>query len=155
MFNSAFVIEQGRIVGRFAKAYPNEPGVAAGREFPVFDRGGTRYGINICNDANHPDAAARIAEQGAGAILYPLNNMLRPEVAERWRERSVENLIARARQTGCWIASADVAGPSVAGSSGDRISYGCTAIVAPDGTIVSRVEELREGVAMWDVSAYP
>ena len=34
IYSSAFVIERGRISGRFAKAYPNEPGVAAGREFP-------------------------------------------------------------------------------------------------------------------------
>lgn len=146
IFNSAFVIESGQIAGRYAKAYPNEPGVAAGSDFPTFVRSGVRYGLNICNDANHGDAAERIASQSADLILYPLNNMLRPETAERWREKSLANLVDRARQTDCWIASADVAG-----TSDGLLSYGCTAIVAPDGQVVARVPELSEGAVVYDV----
>lgn len=148
VFNSAFVIEEGRIIGRYAKAHPNEPGVSPGHAFPTFVRSGVRYGINICNDANHADAADRIARQGADLILYPLNNMLPPATADRWREKSIANLVDRARQTGCWIASSDVAGVS-----GDRMSYGCTAIVAPDGSVVARVPELGAGVAVYDIPA--
>ena len=74
--NSAFVVEHGRVVGRYAKAYPNEPGVVAGTEYPVFRRSGLCYGINICNDANQPIAAQRLADQRTSLILYPLNNML-------------------------------------------------------------------------------
>jgi predicted amidohydrolase len=144
IFNSAFVIEEGRISGRYAKAYPNEPGVTAGSDFPTFVRSTVRYGINICNDANH--AAEQTAQQGAGLILYLLNNMLPPAGAERWREKSIANLVARARQTGCWIASSDVTG-----ACEGLMSYGCTAIVAPDGQIVARVPELNEGVAVYDV----
>ncbi|WP_066726932.1 carbon-nitrogen hydrolase family protein [Sphingomonas pituitosa] len=145
-FNSAFVIEAGHIVGRYAKAHPNEAGVTPGAEFPVFTRSCLRYGINICNDANHPEAAARLVEQGAQLILYPLNNLLRPAIAERWRAKSLANLVARARETGCWVVSADVAG-----SCGGRLSYGCTVIVSPGGDVIARVRELDEGVAMVDL----
>jgi len=148
VFNSAFVIEAGRVVGRYAKAHPNEPGVTAGGDFPSFRRSGVEYGVNICNDANHPDAAQRIADQGARLLLYPLNNMLRSETADRWREKSVENLIDRARQTGCWVASSDVTG-----TSGNLMSWGCTAIVTPEGGIVARVPELSEGVAVYEIPA--
>jgi predicted amidohydrolase len=144
--NSAFVIERGRIVGRTAKAHPNEDGVRAGDGAPIFARGALRFGIAICNDANYPETAERIARQGAALICYPLNNMLRPETADTWRSRSIENLQARARQTGCWIASADVSG-----SYDGLISHGCTAIVAPDGTIMARAVEGREGVALFDI----
>lgn len=146
VFNSAFVVEEGRIVGRYAKAYPNEPGVAAGSNFPTFVRSAVRYGINICNDANHADGAEQIAQQGAELILYPLNNMLPPATAERWREKSLANLMDRARQTGCWIVSSDVTG-----ASGGLLSYGCTTIVAPDGHVVARVPELSAGVAVYDI----
>lgn len=146
IYNSAFVIERGRISGRYAKAYPNEPGVAAGCDVPTYVRGTVRYGINICNDANHPDAAQQVANQGADLILYPLNNMLPPATAERWREKSLANLVTRARETRCWVASSDVAG-----TSEGLLSYGCTAIVAPDGFVVARVPELSEGVAVYDV----
>lgn len=146
--NNALVIEGGRVVGRYAKAHPNEPGIVSGTRFPVFERAGVRYGINICNDANHPEAAARLADQGADLILYPLNNLLRPETAARWRERSLANLVARAAQTGCWIVSADVAG-----EAGDRVSYGCSAILSPDGAVVARVPELQDGAVIWEVHA--
>ncbi|MFL0587737.1 carbon-nitrogen hydrolase family protein [Sphingomonas olei] len=148
VFNSAFVIEAGQVVGRYAKAHPNEPSVTAGSDFPTFLRSGVRYGVNICNDANHPDAAQRVADHGARLILYPLNNMLRSETADRWREKSVANLIDRARQTGCWVASSDVTG-----TSGNLMSWGCSAIVTPEGNVVARVQELNEGVAVYDIPA--
>jgi len=150
VFNNAIVIAHGAVRGRYAKAHPNEPGVTAGTDFPIFEQAGCRFGINICNDANHPDAAQRVADQRADLILYPLNNMLPPAVADRWRARSIANLQARARQTGCWIASADVTG-----TLGDRISHGCTAIVNPAGEVVARVEEGIAGVAMADIPIAP
>lgn len=143
--NNALVIEAGRIVGRYAKAHPNEPGVTPGTAFPVFHRAGLRYGINICNDANYPQAAASVAAGGAALILYPLNNLLRPDTAERWRARNLANLVARAQETGCWVASADVNG-----TAADRVSYGCTAIIAPTGEVVAQVPELEEGIALFD-----
>ncbi|CAN5527483.1 hypothetical protein BH10PSE14_BH10PSE14_19460 [soil metagenome] len=147
IFNSAFVLEGGAVAGRYAKVHPNEPGVTAGDDWPVFVRAGLRYGINICADANHPATAQRLADGGARLICYPLNNMLPIATADRWRERSVANLQARARQTGCWVAAADVTG------AGDGlVSHGCTMIVAPDGAIVARVEEGREGVALFDIA---
>jgi 5-aminopentanamidase len=144
--NSALVIENGCVIGRYAKAYPNEPGVIAGTGFPIFERSGIRYGINICNDANYPDAAKRVADQRATLILYPLNNMLKRQIAGRWRQKSVANLIARARQTGCWVTSADVVG-----GTGDSLSYGCTMVVNPDGNIVSRVSEGIEGTTVFEM----
>jgi len=146
VFNSAIVIHAGRVVGRYAKAHPNEPGVTAGTDFPTFVGSGIRYGVNICNDANHPGTAQHMADQGARLILYPLNNMLPLATADRWREKSLANLIDRARQTGCWVASSDVTG-----TSGDLVSYGCTAIVTPEGRVVAQVPEGREGVAVYDV----
>jgi predicted amidohydrolase len=146
VFNSAVVIEHGRIMGRYAKAHPNEDGVTPGTTFPLYTRSARRYGINICNDANYPQAAASVAAQGAELILYPLHNLLRPETAERWREKSLDNLAARARETGCWIASADVTG-----TADGRLSYGCTAILSPAGKVVARVQELQEGVALFDL----
>ncbi len=145
--NCALVIERGCVVGRYAKRHPNEPSVVAGDASPVFARAGVRYGINICNDANYSETARKLADQGAAMICYPLNNMLSPETAERWRGRSVENLRARARETGCWIVSADVTG-----SHGALVSHGCTMIVRPDGTIAARVAEGTEGVAIHDVT---
>jgi len=146
IFNSAFVIERGHIIGRYAKAHPNEPGISPGSDFSTFVRSGCRYGMNICNDANHADAAGQLARQGARLILYPLNNMLKPVTATRWRAKSLINLQNRACETNCWIASSDVTG-----ETDGLISYGCTAIIAPDGQVMAQVPEQQEGIVIHDV----
>ena len=94
-------------------------------------------GINICNDANYSNAALNISRQrGARLLCYPLNNMLSPATANRWRHRSVANLQQRAIETGCWVVSSDVVG-----THRDKMSYGCTCIVRPDGVVVQRAIE--------------
>jgi predicted amidohydrolase len=145
-FNSAAVIRRGRVLGAYAKTHPNEPGFQAGTEYPTFEASGWQFGVNICNDANYPEAAHRLSEQGATLICYPLNNMLSPGTALKWRFRSVENLRQRARETGCWVVSADIVG-----QCGSRMSYGCTCIVRPDGTMAARVSEGNEGTALFDL----
>lgn len=147
IFNSAMVVEHGAITGVYAKAHPLEDGCTAGMDFPVWNKRAWRFGINICNDTNHPETAARLLTQGVNLIIVPINNMLRPKKADLCRELAVETLQNVARRTGCWIASADVTGP---GNDG-WFSYGCTLIARPDGTVVSRAKELAEDVAVFDL----
>lgn len=142
-YNAAAVIHSGELAGIYAKNHPNERAFLPGGASPVFRRRDLPYGINICADANFPASAMRLRDNGAQLICYPLNNLLAPATADRWRERSVQNLQARAMETGCWVASSDVVG-----RYGDKFSYGCTCIVNPDGVIVARVEEGAEGVIM-------
>ncbi|MFZ6781367.1 carbon-nitrogen hydrolase family protein [Undibacterium sp. Ji83W] len=150
IYNSAAVIRQGQVMGVYAKRHPNERGVLAGTASPVFDRSGFSYGINICNDANYPDCAAELSTQGAQLLCYPLNNMLTAATADKWRSKSIDNLRQRAMETGCWVASADVVG-ALLGAHENKISHGCTCIVAPDGSIVARVEEGSEGAIVFDI----
>lgn len=149
IFNTAMVVSDGSLVGSYSKRHPNEPAFEAGDTYSVFDIHEHRYGINICNDANYPESALAVSAQGANLLCYPLNNMLRPEVAEKWRSKSLDNLIARAKDTSCWIISSDVVG-----RSDGKISYGCTCIVSPAGLVVSRVDEGLEGVATFDIEKY-
>jgi len=62
--NVALVLRAGEIAGVYAKARPNENGVAAGQDMPVFEAGGRRFAINICNDANDPDLAGGPGQAG-------------------------------------------------------------------------------------------
>jgi 5-aminopentanamidase len=147
--NVALVLRAGEIEGVYAKSRPNEDGVEAGDDMPmpVFAVGGLRFAINICNDANYPDVAQRARKGGASVLCYPLNNVLPPTTAERWRERSIGNLVARARETGCWAVSSDVAG-----ACGTRMSLGCTAIVSPEGEIRAQVPEGAVGSILLDLN---
>lgn len=126
VFNSAVVIRHGAVLGVYRKVrlHRKEQAFDAGHDFPVFEAAGWRFGINICWDANFADAAATIADQGARLICCSLNNMLPPEAAERWRDKSVDVLRRRAVETGCWIVSSDVVGRHEA-----MLCHGCTCIV--------------------------
>jgi len=147
IFNSAIVIESGRSAGIYAKAHPLEDGCSPGTQYPVWNKGRWKFGIIICNDTNYPQAADQLTRQGANLICVPINNMLRPKKAEMWRVRSVEILRVLARRTGCWVVSADVVGQ---GNDG-WISYGCTVIVRPDGSIASRTTELVQDALVFDL----
>lgn len=147
VFNAAAVIRRGAVLGVYRKIHLHRKEYAfeAGTDLPIFDAAGWRFGINICYDANFPDTSAKARHQGARLICYPLNNMLPPDVADRWRGKSVENLRQRAIKTGCWIVSSDVVG-----GHDSMICHGCTRIVAPSGDLMAQVDEGREGVALLD-----
>ena len=145
--NVALVLRAGEITGVYAKTRPNENGVTAGEDMPVFEADGRRFAINICNDANDRDLARRARTAGASVLCLPLNNVLPPATAERWRERSIGNLVTRARETGCWVVSSDVAG-----ACGTRLSLGCTAIVSPGGDIKARAPEGTTGAIVLDLT---
>jgi predicted amidohydrolase len=147
LFNTAAVVKEGSIVGFYRKAHPNEAIFKAGASFPVFTLDARIFGINICNDANYPAAADRLTAQGAHIIFYPLNNRLLIETAERWRHKHIQNLIDRAKQTNCWIVSADIVW-----QDDKTIGYGCTAIVQPGGEVVARAPELREQMIIASLS---
>jgi Carbon-nitrogen hydrolase len=67
LYNSAVVLEHGRVTGVYRKTHltPGETLLGTGDEYPVFEVKGLRYGINICYDTQFADAAARVAGQGA------------------------------------------------------------------------------------------
>jgi predicted amidohydrolase len=142
LFNSAVIIERGRVLGLYRKQHLIESAFSPGRESPVFERNGVRYGVNICSDANFPEASTALAARGAEAIFYPLNNSLPHATARKWRSRHIEILSARARECSAWVISADVIERSSA-----TTGYGCTAIVNPAGRVVERCPELMTGRA--------
>lgn len=140
LFNSAVIVERGRVLGLYRKQHLIESAFSSGRESPVFERNGMKYGVNICSDANFPEAASALVARGAEAIFYPLNNSLPHAIARKWRSRHVEILSARARECSAWVISADVVERSAT-----TTGYGCTAIISPDGRVLERSPEQEVG----------
>jgi len=67
-FNSAVVVNRGEIIGVYRKTHlidPNEAFFTPGKDYPIFEIKGLKYGINICYDAQFADAAKAVADQGA------------------------------------------------------------------------------------------
>jgi predicted amidohydrolase len=136
-FNTAAVVVAGQVVGRYRKTFlvPGESVFTPGDEYPVFDRDSVRFGINICYDTRFPAAAAAVAANGAHVLLVPAQNMMPREKAFPWQERHNAIRAERARETGMWLASADVMGERDA----SRIGLGPTCLLDPAGKVVARV----------------
>ncbi len=147
VFNSAMVFRRGIILGVYAKAVPIEEGCVAGRDFPVWTHQDWTFGVNICNDLTYPEVLDRLVHQGASLICAPINMTLRPKKADRWRIPALQNLQSAARRSRCWLISADVVGPG----HENWMSYGCSAIISPDGTVMARAVELVEDVVVLDL----
>ncbi len=142
IFNTAVVIEKGRLVGKYRKHFIHhkETIFTPGTDFPIFDKNGIKYGINICYDSRFPETAEKLVKQGAQIIFCPLNNSLPHTKAVEWQNKHLEYLRTKAKTSGCWIMSADVVESSAANTG-----YGCTSLVSPKGEVIEYLEHLKVG----------
>lgn len=149
-YNTAAVLRDGRTVGAYRKTFltRGEHVFTAGGDYPVFDCAGVRFGINICFDAQYPHAAAAVRRQNAQLLVLPAQNMMRRDKAPLWQHRHNELRRERVRETGMWLASADVTG-----SRGDsHVGLGPTCVISPAGEIVAQVPTGTVGMAVATIS---
>lgn len=149
-YNTAAVLRDGLTVGAYRKTFltRGEHVFTAGGDYPVFDCAGVRFGINICFDAQYPHAAAAVRRQNAQLLVLPAQNMMRRDKAPLWQHRHNELRRERVRETGMWLASADVTG-----SRGDsHVGLGPTCVISPAGEIVAEVPTGTVGMAVATIS---
>jgi predicted amidohydrolase len=148
LFNTAVVIQQGAVLGRYRKTHllGGERLFEPGTDCPVFDVDRLRFGINICFDTNFPEAARKVADQGASLIVCPANNMLRREAAETWKAQHNAVRGERCRETGLWLVSADVTG-----ERDGRVAWGPTAVLDPAGEVAAQLPLGAEGLLLFDL----
>jgi predicted amidohydrolase len=118
------------------------------RESDVFEPGqrpvlstladGTVIGLAICFDLRFPRLFAALAEAGAEVICLPAA-FTRETTEAHWELL----LRARAVETGCHVVAANQSGADGAG----RPAGGCSAVVAPDGTVLSMLQASGVGAA--------
>jgi predicted amidohydrolase len=78
-------------------------------------------------------------------LFVPTNNALPPQKADVVHDaRRVD--IALARENGVWVVRADVAG-----RADGRVSYGSSAIVAPDGRVLRTAQRLAEDLLVAEI----
>jgi predicted amidohydrolase len=100
----------------------------AGREAPLFQWRGFRFGIGLCFDAHFPELASVYALKGADVIFYA-HASPRPESSEEKLARWMRYLPARAYDNGLYVAACNMAG-----ASGRGLDFrGVSMIVNPKG----------------------
>jgi len=147
LYNSAAVFSKGEVVGVYRKRHPaiRSSVYRPGDRSPVFTVGDLSFGIMICNDSNFPELGARMAARGASVLFVPSNNALRPERADVVaRTRAVDT--AQAKANGVSVVRADVAG-----DTGERISFGSSAIIDAEGRVLQSGKPLTEELLVADL----
>jgi predicted amidohydrolase len=134
LYNAAAVFHRGRVAGLYRKLHPaiRRSVYSAGSATPVFQVGELTFGIVICHDSTFPEPARAMAAQGALALFVTANNGLPTK-------RAYPGLVQEARaadysrvlENRVWMIRADVAG-----TNGELMSYGSSAIVDPDGKVI-------------------
>jgi len=153
LYNSAAVFQRGSVAGLYRKLYPaiKRSVYEAGRKVPVFQVGELTLGIVICNDSNYFEPARLMAAQGATALFVPTNNGLSPTRARAELVAQARNVdIARAVENGMWVIRADVAG-----RTGELVSYGSSAIVDPEGTVVQSARQMTDDLIVAEIDTAP
>jgi predicted amidohydrolase len=153
LYNSAAVFQRGAVVGVYRKLYPaiNRSVYDAGSKVPVFQVGGSTFGIVICNDSNYFEPARLMAAQGAAALFVPTNNGLPLAKASAELVAQARNVdIARAVENSMWVIRADVAG-----RTGELVSYGSSGIVDPDGMVVQSARQLSDDLIFAEIDTVP
>jgi predicted amidohydrolase len=156
-YNSAVVVSKGKIIGVYRKVHlhSGETLFTPGKDYPIFDIKGLKYGINICYDTQFADAAKAVADQGARLLLSPAQNMMRRENAEKWKHKHSEICAERVKETGLWFVRSDVTGIRRPDEHGvERIAYGPTLAMNPRAEIVAQVSLMSVGLITVDIPVF-
>lgn len=152
IYNAAAVLRDGRLIHRYHKMMLPNYGVfdeqryfKAGKRPLVFDCGGSRAGLSICEDIWRDDGPCR-TEAASGSRLL-LNLSASPYHAGKWKLRE-RILSRRARQCGSWICYTNLLG-----GQDELVFDGGSMLVDPAGKVVFKAPQFSEGLFVVELPA--
>lgn len=138
LFNSVLIVENGRRLGIYRKAFP-EPYFTPGREFPVFESKGVRFGVVICADGGYIEPSRILALKGARIIFSPHFNYIEAEHLINHFRAVRNDHIARAVENSVWFLRGNNVVVSGFCETVDYlgIGYGDSYLLNPSGEFVA------------------
>lgn len=147
LFDSAAIVEKGKLLGVQRKHYLYHNYFTQGSTFSVFQSKGVLFGVTICLDSNYFDPARLLALQGAQILFSPMCNKVSPDHPFAKRPPYYSHLIARAHENRCWVVTADWVWPN----DGALVSPGHSVVYDPDGREILRSHEGEEDFLLIDI----
>src|SRR5687768_14696809 len=135
LYNTAVVLHKGHLLGSYSKCSAYMKFHKQGREFPVFERGGVKFGIVICSDGGYIEPARILALKGAQIIFSPHYNYIQKEHLLRHFTEVRGDHVARAVENRVWFVRGNnvALGRDAAIKGYDGVGYGDSYIVDPQG----------------------
>ena len=153
-FNTVAVIERGKLVGTYSKTYAYLNYETRGEQFPVFERNGIKYGINICADTSYIEPARILAMKGAQIIFTPHFNYIGYDHVARHTMEVRNHHIAMAINNGVYVARSNVVVPESEGTEPLRykgIGVGDSLILDRQGRVLAEAGISRRALLVADL----
>ncbi len=147
IFDSAAIIENGKLIGVQRKHYLYHSYFSSGASFTPFQSKGVAFGVAICLDMNYFEPARLLALQGATIIFSPMCNLVPSDHPYAKRPSYYSHFVARSFENRCWVVTADWVGQR----DGGLTCPGHSVIYDPDGAEVSRSKEGKEELLIFDI----
>lgn len=139
LYNTIAVIESGRMLGRYSKAFPCHDYFTPGREFPVFEKNGLKFGVIICADGGYVEPCRILSLKRARLIFAPHYNYISDPIQHYQMVRN--DHVARAVENGIYFLRGNnvvTKGENVEGmGDGPHYGYGDSYLINPNGEIVA------------------
>jgi predicted amidohydrolase len=153
LYNTAAVAWRGHLLGTYSKCFAYMPFHKQGRDFPVFERGGVKFGVVICADGGYVEPSRILALKGAKIIFSPHYNYIAAKglishfqtVRADHVARAVENRVYFVRGNSVTIGKET----NIVGFEG--VGYGDSYVIDPFGEMLVRSRRHVEDFIVADV----
>ncbi|HVK09205.1 MAG TPA: carbon-nitrogen hydrolase family protein [Gemmataceae bacterium] len=153
LYNTAAVVQKGHILGTYSKCSAYMKFHKQGREFPVFERGGVKFGVVICSDGGYIEPARILALKGARIVFAPHFNYIGAKGLIGHFQKVRADHVARAVENDVWfVRGNNVVLDRDPGLSFDGVGYGDSYVIDPSGEMVVRSRRHREDFIFADVA---
>lgn len=153
LYNTAAVMQKGHLLGTYSKCSAYQRFHKQGREFPVFERNGVKFGVVICSDGGYIEPSRILALKGARIIFSPHYNYISKEYLLPHFQEVRADHVARARENRVFFVRGNNVSlgvdTGIKGYAG--VGYGDSYIVDPSGEIMVRSRRHREDYIFADV----
>jgi predicted amidohydrolase len=153
LYNTALIARKGHLLGTYSKCFAYMPFHKQGREFPVFEHGGVKFGVVICADGGYVEPSRILALKGARIIFSPHFNYIGKQGLIHHFQKVRADHIARAVENGVWFVRGNnvVLGKDPSITRTDGVGYGDSYIVDPHGEILVRSRRHQEDFLFADI----
>jgi predicted amidohydrolase len=156
LYNTAAVIQKGHILGTYSKCAAYMPFHKQGREFPVFERNGVKFGVVICADGGYIEPTRILALKGARIVLAPHFNYIGAKGLIGHFQHVRADHVARAVENNIWfVRGNNVVLGKESGLSFEGVGYGDSYIMDPLGEMLVRSRRHQEDFIFADIDPAP
>jgi 5-aminopentanamidase len=141
LYNTVVVAHRGHLLGTFSKCTAYQKFHKQGREFPVWEHRGLKFGVLICSDGGYIEPARILALKGARVIFAPHFNYIRDTGLLSHFTKVRADHTARASENNVYFVRGNnvVLDPAKSGiTRNEGIGYGDSYVMDPGGEILVR-----------------